>query len=327
MSGKVIYFTFFVLLSNVSFGQQFAPIGAKWHYDGTGGMMNCDSGGVSYDYYLYESIADTVVIGKNCRKITATYFQPCGFGTMFLSNEYMYSDSGKVYYYRYGKFNLLYDFTALAGDTISIVDPVYSACCNTDTISRIVIDSVKLMIDIITLPDSMYYGVDSLRVFFTHPVNIEDSTGIIEEGLTYRLPVIENIGSTSFFFPQKQTFINGEDGPLRCYSDLTKFFKVFPYSCDQWLDPNTGFSENLEPQLNFSIYPNPFVTNATIKIDKYNNENLTLKIYNVFGQILQTIQIKQSQTTLNRNNLTSGMYFYQLIDQEKILATGKFIIE
>ncbi len=87
-------------------------------------------------------------------------------------------------------------------------------------------------------------------------------------------------------------------------------------------------SDNLLLQQN---YPNPF--NSTTKISYYvpNSNIVTLKIYDLFGNVVQTLINKyQSQNkysvTVNSKNITSGIYYYKLRIGNKTVGTKKMIV-
>jgi len=78
------------------------------------------------------------------------------------------------------------------------------------------------------------------------------------------------------------------------------------------------------------IFPNPFNTSANLTINgAVNNLNATIHIYNVLGQEVKSIYMgNKINTILTRDNLTNGMYFYKLTqNNNQTVATGKFIVE
>lgn len=84
----------------------------------------------------------------------------------------------------------------------------------------------------------------------------------------------------------------------------------------KWLDPNE-----------IAIYPNPFRTNATIGLN-IDLKNAELLIYNLLGKELKKIKnISGQKFTFNRENLTDGIYFYQLRQDNNLIFSGKFIVE
>jgi hypothetical protein len=82
---------------------------------------------------------------------------------------------------------------------------------------------------------------------------------------------------------------------------------------------------------NVNAYPNPFRDSATLTIKgNTGTGKMDLMIYNLFGKEAKRIslQSKTLQTvTIDRVNLPNGVYFYKLIEDNKIIATGKFVTE
>jgi hypothetical protein len=67
---------------------------------------------------------------------------------------------------------------------------------------------------------------------------------------------------------------------------------------------------------------------ATIKLSTTEKmENATLKLYNTLGQELKAVSVTGTEASLNRSGLGSGLYFYSLISDEKLIARGTLVIE
>jgi len=102
---------------------------------------------------------------------------------------------------------------------------------------------------------------------------------------------------------------------------------------DYWivkLNSFSGIDELNNSSSSVKIYPNPFTTNATLFINKKETHcNTSLYIYDMIGEEIRCINVSNnSQIIINREQLSGGMYFYKLINNNKeVLATGKFIIE
>jgi hypothetical protein len=58
-----------------------------------------------------------------------------------------------------------------------------------------------------------------------------------------------------------------------------------------------------------------------------NNENLTMQIVDISGNVVQTIENITSQSVeLNRSVLKNGVYFIELRNQQVLVAKGKVIV-
>lgn len=93
------------------------------------------------------------------------------------------------------------------------------------------------------------------------------------------------------------------------------------------LDPKTSLgvkhSNNIEPT---HLYPNPMRSSAFLEIPQVSGGVLT--ITDALGkEVRRMTDINTSPLTIERGNLTGGMYYYTLVDGIYIVGGGKFVIE
>jgi hypothetical protein len=75
-----------------------------------------------------------------------------------------------------------------------------------------------------------------------------------------------------------------------------------------------------------TIYPNPFRTSINIFInDAAQIDNAELKIYDIFGREVLKTRVTKQVVTLETSNLTSGIYLYKVIGNDKTIQSGKLI--
>jgi hypothetical protein len=87
-----------------------------------------------------------------------------------------------------------------------------------------------------------------------------------------------------------------------------------------------GQNEINLPKHTFTILPNPFASQTTLRTDKA-LANATLTLYNALGQQVKQVNNINGQTlTLNRDNLSSGLYYLQLLQDNQTIATDKLVI-
>ncbi len=105
-----------------------------------------------------------------------------------------------------------------------------------------------------------------------------------------------------------------------------------PFSVPNYISPcnsnSTSVSIINNKENTISLIPNPFTTTTTLTLQgTYNNPSLF--IYNLLGQEVRSIPVgTNKQITINREQLSSGMYFYKVMDENKeILSIGKMILE
>ena len=83
---------------------------------------------------------------------------------------------------------------------------------------------------------------------------------------------------------------------------------------------------DFEKPFDVNIYPNPFYTSITIMINEGSQiDKAEFRIYNASGvEVINTLVTTQV-TNLDTKNLPSGIYSYKLIDENKIIQSGKLV--
>ncbi|MBK7681830.1 MAG: T9SS type A sorting domain-containing protein [Bacteroidetes bacterium] len=88
----------------------------------------------------------------------------------------------------------------------------------------------------------------------------------------------------------------------------------------------TGINSTDNNNYSYVLFPNPFINHSTLKLNQ-SLKSATLNIYNINGElVLQYLTISGQSTIINRDQLSSGLYFIQIIDNDKIILTDKIII-
>jgi hypothetical protein len=77
---------------------------------------------------------------------------------------------------------------------------------------------------------------------------------------------------------------------------------------------------------NINIYPNPFSSSTTIHSD-IDITNAELAIIDIYGKEVRKISIPENEISINRNNLSAGIYFYRIMKDQKIISSGKLAVE
>jgi Secretion system C-terminal sorting domain len=80
------------------------------------------------------------------------------------------------------------------------------------------------------------------------------------------------------------------------------------------------------------IFPNPVVSDALIRIKEdvdLENSKVAIVFYNLIGvEVFQIQEIKDYDQKLSRDNFKStGIYFYQLKVDDKIVSTGRITVK
>lgn len=89
----------------------------------------------------------------------------------------------------------------------------------------------------------------------------------------------------------------------------------------------TGIGEALN-LIQMNIFPNPMTDFASIEFENPLHRNHTLSIYNTQGKLLGFIpDITSERVEIERKNLTAGLYFIRLREENEIRSLGKLVVE
>ena len=266
-----------------------------------------------------ESVRDTLVSGKTARVLQISSF---GEDNMPEREEIMYGDADRIYHYlpEADSFYMLYDFSAVAGDTLFIRTTPFQ-----DYYGRFGL--VSQFILLVDSTSSMIIDGDTLRVQYVHALEPEDPLSGLAWGGQRILT--EKIGAGLMFGLPSVLPAAGCWGGLRCYSDGTlsvDFLPSFLPTCDfltsldsEWENPNL-----------IHFWPNPADDKLTLEFeipDTWTSASLVL--YNAQGQQLSKSAVltgSPQHLKYSTEHLPAGLYFLTLISGDKVLSYQKIII-
>jgi len=87
----------------------------------------------------------------------------------------------------------------------------------------------------------------------------------------------------------------------------------------------SGGIENTNININLSIYPNPTKDFLNLKIENYNNQNLSYQLYNLQGQLIQGDHIINASTSIQMSDLAKSTYSIIITKDQKIIKTFNII--
>jgi len=73
---------------------------------------------------------------------------------------------------------------------------------------------------------------------------------------------------------------------------------------------------------NISLYPNPAKEYIDVRVDEFNVTSM--EVYDVYGKLINTINVIDNPTRINVSNLASGMYFVRVTTEQGV-ATKSFV--
>jgi len=87
----------------------------------------------------------------------------------------------------------------------------------------------------------------------------------------------------------------------------------------------TGLEETKGIILSVSAYPNPTTDFLNLKVENYDNTNLSYQLFDISGKLLETKKISGNQTSIVMSNLVPSSYFVKVIQGNKEVKTFKII--
>ena len=95
-----------------------------------------------------------------------------------------------------------------------------------------------------------------------------------------------------------------------------------------YLKIKVATQEIFQPNISVEIAPNPFVEEAKITIKGLDNTtNLRLRIIDAQGRVVEDMKSDAPIFSLQKNKMTSGLYFYTIENQLGKVAAGKILVQ
>lgn len=279
----------FILLSLIFFNtigsaQEWAPVGAKWHYD----ILYAFSPDVGYHEVYCDSIVE--IDGKSCKRINIDY---AACNNYFSQKLFTYSqgDTLMVYDPQLGIFQMLYNFGAEPGDKWNYLIVEYFEGS---------IDTIQIQVDSI---GQEYINGTALKkqfVSYTYPEEYHFNTqGIVLEKLG-DIVFLANINTSFYGFCDADFIVY-----LRCYEDTEIGFYSTEHRDSCTWSYKWGSSYKTINEENLRIFPNP-VNNILY----FSTTELPYK-YQIFNGLGQLILTGEGQNT-DVSALAEGLYIIVL---------------
>jgi hypothetical protein len=133
--------------------------------------------------------------------------------------------------------------------------------------------------------------------------------GVFEEGKNISIEATPN---------DKYEFVNWTKEEVVISTELS-----FSFTVTEDVVLTANFKETLNiPDINsagrFTIFPNP--VKDLLRIVKENTDNVRIEIYNMYGSIIQTLEIQSKETVINVSHLPMGVYFVRLVNNQTVSA-------
>lgn len=87
----------------------------------------------------------------------------------------------------------------------------------------------------------------------------------------------------------------------------------------------SGLEDEKQINLICSAYPNPASDLLTLKVENYDTDNLSYKIYDDRGKLLESRKVESFETIISMANLIPSIYFLKVLDGNKEVKIFKII--
>jgi hypothetical protein len=281
--------------------QAFVHQGSEWYYNYNNFWIE---GYVKFGY-----VGDTIISGQTTHILKKDLFYYDFISEEYeeidLGAEYVYSNEDSVFIYRHDQFYLLFDFSALPGDTWTVPETFETEC---DTIGVVMVVSAG---------DTLING---------EPHRYIDLQGDTNGEWVIAGRVVERIGTIeSYLLPNPVCLIDlYEGGPLRCYSDdeIGLVSTGISPECDYLAGIHDWDKDN-----HVKLYPNPATTELWLQLP----ENLPpaqaqIELYGTTGKLLYKAQPTGRFHKIDVAHLPAGLYLIRLWDGER-WRTEKVVME
>jgi hypothetical protein len=81
------------------------------------------------------------------------------------------------------------------------------------------------------------------------------------------------------------------------------------------------------PDMRVEAFPNPFAQETTLKLSGYSAQNGTVLIYDVLGRMVQQLAFQGDQCRIERQGMSAGIYYFNVLDKSMVICSGKLSIE
>ncbi len=196
---------------------------------------------------------------------------------------------------------IMYDFNLEIGDTFTMLDS--PSCTLGDSTP-----GTSTEVTVINTSEQMIAGAARKVIEFSASAAVQETW-------------IEGIGSVTGFEPYVEILDATCWSTLVCFNDNGEiYFFNNATSCDNTM----GIVESVQDYIR--LYPVP-VTNAASLYIPNSLAIQSVKIIDVFGRTLKEIPALTNPVAIYANDYPTGMYFYQVYSDGKILKTARFIVE
>lgn len=302
---KKIYLILFVALVSLNLpAQEFAPVGAKWHYTEKFAFSS------RIDYLTITSVKDTTINDIACRKLDCDQVDSRRSGS-----QYVYYDDYQLFFYdkHFEAFQKLYDFNAQLGDTWSVLLKSEAGLVDTLFIKVNAVNTVEIN------------GVSLKSLDVTYNEKWYDEDGMIYYNESSNSVITERIGDVDYLFNMPDysgVLVDGSYSEgLRCYEDETigLYTTGIASSCTF---AYTALFDDEALASRVTMSPNPTSGVVTLVIPEGND--ISVRITDLCGRVLVSENLVHDNI-VDLAGFNNGLYIVEILEQGRIIGYNKIV--
>lgn len=295
----LVLFVFSALIIVNGQSVDFAPVGAKWWIN----QILVDPI-LADSFVIVEVTGEEMKEGQLCRVISN--LSGCGLP----NPAYVFTRNDSVFFFSEvtEQFELLYDYTAVAGSSWTV-----RGLSNFDGLDHIV--------NVLNVNEEEWHG-KILKTWY------------IQNSEIWGDRIFEKVGSLWYLGPTYREYCPTEDESrkphmVRCYEDAEGLIKFASVPCDYWY----GFSSTSDfgPVVDLHLYPNPTLDQVIIELGegRLQNQSLHLVVSSITGENMDEMTLSSNLThySFSVGGFPAGLYFVRLYNNAgHIIGVGKLAI-
>lgn len=276
----------------------------------------------SVNIYKFSISGDTVINNKTYKK----YYRTTGDSVFAFENASYYAavreDSNKkirgIKHDSQTEY-LLYDFSLEIGDSVYVSPFENLNPYGIDSIGLLVLDTDSVLINETYRKRYKFTTLDWNSNWWTYEYWIEgigSDYGLFSGG-TFVPGACKSVQDIYFY-------------RLLCYQEgdyIEYFAPEYLNSSTCFVPVPSGIVDREKKEPDVKLFPNPVIGQSNLVIKDFTDKSLFVSFYNLYGQKIKTDLIKAGKLEINKDSFKKGIYLYMIESENKLIATGRFIVE
>jgi hypothetical protein len=189
--------------------------------------------------------------------------------------------------------------------------PPVALDCNSDTVLLHPGDTIDIDLSFSAAEVGQIATISVNAGGLANLTTISNTSGNIAHYVGQLVADISNLGNNSF------SVTATDDGTPAQSTTVNRVYQIAEA---------TGIQQNnFSPTISFS--PNPFTDQTVLTVSGINGRNISLVVTDVTGREVKRTEHISSSLTIEKGNLTKGIYFYQVTDGSSVNEKGKLVIQ